>query len=320
VLLAAPLMAFCQNSTVAQSAAERFVFGLGDIRPKFFQVRFSTLPNIQDYPYGEYRDVEKFETNRLIDAKLTVPLVLVERLKLLVQLRYKNELLNLGEIKDVYDRDLNLKNTGLSLLYKVRIGEHLYAAGHFAGSLKADSYMSRPVSAMLDYNSSFVLLWEHNSGSSQTGMGVVTGNTLGRFNILPVLIFDRRINDRWFLEMKLPKRAVVRRVIHEDGFYLLFAVEGNGAAYAISDELYPGESDLEFRRASVDISIGLEKEIHDWLWFGVQVGATQPLRSVLVRRGLRSSSSLHHLSPGVAPYASISVFAVPPRSLFSRTR
>lgn len=293
-------------------------FELGDIRPRFFEIGFRTLPAVQSYPYTERRDVQEFGSNKLINAQLSLPVVYKPGIKLLAQLRYKREWLNLGKIEGVYDRDLSLQNTGLNLLYKIRLNEGLFLAGHLGGSLKADSYQYQFYGSIFDFNSSVIVAREIDGRGQRMGFGVVFGNSLGRFNILPLIVYDKMLSPRWTLEMRLPKEIFFRRILKPDSFYLLFGAEANGAAYYLSEKVYPELDGVEFRRTAIEFNVGLEKEIHDWLWIGCQAGFTQPLRSALVLPGRPSRYAVHNFQHHFTPYASVSLFAVPPRKLMKR--
>jgi hypothetical protein len=322
LLIAGTLPGVCQQETnsVDPGAVTPNPFELSNIRPKFFEFNFRTLPSVGSYPYGEMKDVDRFETNRLIDVKLTVPILFKKKVKVLAQVRHKNELLNLGEIEDIYDKDLTLKNTGVVLLYKIKLQNQFFLAGHISGALKADKYHYQNFTSILDYNSSFIFGKEDRDRNGRLGVGLILGNSLGRFNVAPIIIYDKQFSRNWMLEMRLPKEVTVRRIVKPDNFYLLGSVEASGAAYFLKDNVYPGIPDVEFRRTALDISLGLEKEIHDWLWFGCQAGITQPLRSSLVRAGQPTRSRIHNLQQQFSPYASVSIFAVPPRKLFNKAR
>jgi len=294
-------------------------FQLSDIRPTFLKVSYRTLPAVSNYSYGEFQDVA-FERNYLIDAELTLPVVFTKRLKLLAHLRHKNERLNLGEIEGVYDKSLNLKNSGVLFLYKLKLNEELFLAGHFGGALKTDQYQFQRFTSILDFNSSIVVGKENDLRNKRIAFGVILGNSLGRFQIAPLFIYDKQFNRDWMLEMKLPKEVIVRRIVKSDNFYLIGAVEATGAAYFLSSDVYPGDMDIEYRRTAIEFRLGLEKEIHDWLWFGVDAGITQPIRSSLVTAGDASRNSFHDFGHQFTPFVNLSIFAVPPRKLIDRLK
>jgi hypothetical protein len=120
--------------------------------------------------------------------------------------------------------------------------------------------------------------------------------------------------------MKLPKEIQFRRILKEDNFYLLAGAEVNGAAYFISENIYNGLENIEYRRAAVDLRIGLEKEIYDFLWIGADVGITQPIYSALVESGKPTRNRLFDFDHSFTPYGSISIYLVPPKSWMSKLK
>jgi hypothetical protein len=202
----------------------------------------------------------------------------------------------------------------------LKLNEELFLAGHIGGALKTDKYQFQRFSSILDYNSSIVFGKENRPRNSRIAFGVILGNSLGRFQVAPVFIYDRQFSQNWTLEMKLPKEIVVRRIVKSDNFYLLGSVEAVGASYFLSNDIYPGANDIEYRRTALEFKLGIEKEIHDWLWFGVDAGITQPLRSSLVNAGDVSRNSFHNFEHQFTPFVNLSVFAVPPRKLFNKIK
>gem|GEM_PF-2127965 len=285
-------------------------------RPKFFEINYRTLPSVRAYPSEYLVGNEEFERNRLIDMKLSLPLIMKDNFKLISQLKYKNEVLNLGE-NDFYERKVKLNNSGITLAYQWFYKDSRYIAGHISSSLKADQYHFSSVSSILDYNSS--LVWGIKQGEHNLGFGVILGNSLGRFKIAPVFILEDQLNENWHISMKLPKELTLTRAIVPDNFYLKGSLETIGAAYYLNNPV-DDFSNIEYRRSAIDFKLGLEKEIRDFLWAGVDVGVSQPLNSSLVEPGKPSRNKIYDFNHQFAPFVNFSIFAVPPRSLYRKIK
>lgn len=284
-------------------------------RPKFFEINVSTLPAIKSYPLENAQGNEEFEGNRLIEAKLNVPLFLKPEFKLISQLRYKNEILNLGE-GDYYEKELTLNNTGITFLYQWFYKEGYFLAGHAGAAIKSDFYDIQYLSSMLDYSASVIVGKQKNDQTM--GLGLMLGNSLGRFKILPILVYENRLGPNWSINAYVPKELrLTRRLVH-DSFYLTLSLEGNGASYFFHESSLAEFPAVEFRRRAIDLKVGLEKEIKDWLWAGLYAGATQPLRSILVAGGEPARNRLHNFNQKTSPFVSFSLFVVPPRELYNR--
>ena len=135
-----------------------------------------------------------------------------------------------------------------------------------------------------------------------------------------MFLLDYQLAERWKLEMKLPREVLVRRIVRDDNLYLLAGAEVNGASYFLSEDIYEGQSDLEYRRAAIDLKLGLEKQIYDFLWMGIDLGVTQPLYSALVQSGAPTRNKLFDFKHSVTPYGSISLYLVPPKSLYKKIK
>ncbi len=286
------------------------------IRPKFFHINIRTLPAVQYFPYNEPSQPVKFEGNRLIDAELFLPVVLSKKTTILAQLRYKNESLNLGEIEGSFQRVVKFSNSGMSLYFKHSLGEYHFVAGHVSGALKSDQYQFNYLGSILDYNGS--LVYGKNYDHGKYAFGMLLGNSLGRFRISPLFVLEHQFNNRWLLDAKLPKELSFTRIVKDDNFYVIGGLEAIGATYYLSKDIMNGVDGLEYRRTAIDLKLGVEKEIYDFLWFGVYGGLSQPLSSMLVHSGDPNSRRIHDFNVSVKPFLTFSIFAVPPRKLFQR--
>lgn len=286
------------------------------IRPTFLEISVRSLPAINYYPASDIPQAGGFERNKLYSLKLNLPIILSKKLNVIAQLRYKNEQLHLGEYEDVYEREIHFDNAGLSIVYQYNFDNDLFLAGHFGGYFKSDKFNFEQYSSILDYNSSVLI--GKNIEHGKIGFGAIFGNSLGRFSTYPLFLLDYDFSRKWRLEVKLPKEIKVRRIVRPDNLYLIAGAEVHGAAYFISEDILPDEKNVEYRRAAVEMNIGIEKEIADFLWFGAEFGITQPIYSALVRSGDPTRNKLFNFDHSFTPYGSVSLFIVPPRSLFKK--
>jgi hypothetical protein len=286
------------------------------IRPTFLEISVRSLPAINYYPARDIPKAESFERNKLYSLKLNLPIILSKKLNVIAQLRYKNEQLHLGESEDVYEREIHFDNAGLSIVYQYNFDNDLFLAGHLGGYFKSDKFNFEQYSSILDYSSSVLI--GKNIEHGKVGFGAIFGNSLGRFRTYPLFLLDYDFSRKWRMEVKLPKEIKVRRIVRPDNLYLIAGAEIHGASYFISEDIIPDEKNIEYRRAAVEINIGIEKEIADFLWFGAELGITQPIYSALVRSGDPTRNKLFNFDHSFTPYGSVSLFIVPPRSLYKK--
>jgi hypothetical protein len=288
------------------------------VRPTFFEFSVRTLPAINYYPIDNSGQDQAYEINKLYSVKINLPVIMSRKLDVIGQFRYKNEQLHLGNRQNSQEREVHFDNIGMSMLFRYKINEQYYLGGHFGGFFKADKLTFERYSSILDYNSSFLV--GKNIKRGTFGVGALFGNSLGRLRIYPMFLLDYQLAERWKLEMKLPREVLVRRIVRDDNLYLLAGAEVNGASYFLSEDIYEGQSDLEYRRAAIDLKLGLEKQIYDFLWMGIDLGVTQPLYSALVQSGAPTRNKLFDFKHSVTPYGSISLYLVPPKSLYKKIK
>ncbi len=308
----------CEKRDSLSNKVKKGNFSSCIIRTTFFEISMRSLPAINYYPASDIPQADDFERNNLFSLKLNLPIILSEKLNVIAQLRYKNEQLHLGEYEDEYDKEIHFDNAGLSFMYHYSFDNDLFLAGHFGGYFKSDKFSFKQYSSILDYNTSILI--GKNIERGKIGLGAIFGNSLGRFSVYPLFLLDYDISNKWRIEVKLPKEIKVRRIIRPDSFYLIGGAEVHSASYYISEDFFPGENNIEYRRAAVEMNFGIEKEIVDFLWFGVEIGITQPIYSALVRSGNPTRDKLFDFKHTFTPYGSVSLFIVPPRSLFGKLK
>lgn len=287
-------------------------------RPKFLRLTYQTLPAINALPPGEASIAANnhFEENRIIDFQISAPLILKNDFKLITQLKYKNEVLNLGGVSEDLQRTLFLKNAGLVIIAKQHLSDDQFLVGYFSGSYKSNKFYN--FASILDYNAS--LGWGKTiDKNTELGLGIIAANTFGRFRISPVLSYEKRFSHNLLLDLKLPKRAKLTKLM-SNSLYFYGEIEGSSGRYALNDQVFTGLEDLEFRRTNIDFKLGIEKEVYDWLWMEVNGGYTHPWISRLVNRGGRTRNYIHDFDQNGTAFVSFSLFMVPPRSLFNKHR
>lgn len=300
----------------------QWVFGqsstIDNPRPKFFSISYQSIPSINSTPNYAETTPGNYESNRLVDARLALPLWLGERSKIFTQLKYKNEVLNLGESSNFNDHDIHFKNAGISFLWKYELNNRDHLISYFSTSIKSDRLVFNNLKKHLDYSNS--ILWERSlNEDSKYGFGVIWANTWGRFRVAPVFSFEHRFKNNFLIDLKLPKEASVIKLLN-NGCYSYINLSLNGATYFIHENLYDTYQDVEYRRAAIDFTLGVDHEIHDWLWVGFNAGYSVPFRSFLLNSGDRSRNYIYDFSLNNDPVFSISLFAVPPSSLYNKLK
>lgn len=311
-----PDTSFCQETDSLSINSPQKGIKYNRVRPTFLHFSVRTLPAINDFPQEKQQPNTDYNINKSYNIKLNLPLVYSDRLNIIGQVRYKNEQLHFGYDMANEEKEIHFDNVGVSFLFKYKFKNEYYIGGHAGGFFKADELAFERYASILDFNSSIVIGKDLPLGT--IGFGGLVGNSQSRLTMYPLFLFEYQLSNSWKVEMKLPKEIQFRKIIKPDNFYLIGGAEVNAANYFISEGIFDNNQNLEYRRAAVDFRIGLEKEIYDFLWFGLDVGATQPIYSALVQSGEPTRNKVFDFGHSFTPYASFSVFLVPPKSMMRK--
>ena len=206
---------------------------------------------------------------------------------------------------------------------------HWYIA-RVKGELNGDYTSSElTIKDYLKMSGEFIYGWKR-SRYLAWGVGAQLGYTFGRQSLYPVILYNRTFNPRWGVESLFPARVTVRRNVNPKT--LLFGgytVDGLNYNIKLREPLANGLTTLIVRETEVKFRLRLEREIYDFLWFGVEGGyrynySFNAVDEETNRRGLFSTGVANRPktvqnSLGTVPYASVEIFLVPPRKFLKKT-
>ncbi|QHT71072.1 hypothetical protein GXP67_32680 [Rhodocytophaga rosea] len=216
--------------------------------------------------------------------------------------------------------DKSLKSIGGSIyVVKPWRGKRYFllrASGDLNGDYGADGISKKN---FLQFSIAPLIGWKANDNTSYA-FGFAYGYNFGRPVISPLISYNHTFNKHWGLETMLPTKVKVRYSLNEKTLFFA-STELNGARYNIrlADSVLAKRGNFYLQKAEIRYLISFEREIHDWLWFGLEAGLrsninfslsdkTGPARNALIR------NQLNH-----AMLVSFSLFAVAPRK-FLKTR
>jgi hypothetical protein len=140
-----------------------------------------------------------------------------------------------------------------------------------------------------DYNSDFLRsqylkfsitpLWGRKVNEDFTyALGLSFNYRFGSPLILPVVSFNKNLNEKWDIESALP--AFVKfRYKNNQSLNWINAVELDGASYKIStlNSVFPTANNIHLHRSDIKYSTKIEKKIYKWIWCATEVGLNQNL-------------------------------------------
>ncbi len=135
-----------------------------------------------------------------------------------------------------------------------------------------------------------------------------------RKRVYPVFVYNRNFDKHWGLESTLPLYTKLRygTLDRKNYVYAAAALKGNQFNVDIDPSL---EGPTLFREISIQYTLTLEREIHDWLWCSAEVGWNNGLHFSFENENHSDfTAEQKHRSSSNLIYG-LSVFIVPPRKL-----
>lgn len=285
-------------------------------RAKFFELTYRNYPYANANPSGESNLDEEGE-GHVIKTSLRFPMILSSGFKLIGQVGYQHERIHIPEEAGDFG-NVAFQKLGFTLIGEKKLKNDKFLLGVVSGSSRSEKTSFKNMPSPNSFGASVVVGKEYGD-YNKLGFGIASGVNLGRFSASPVVAFSKRIDQRNFIDALLP-RSITYRHLMSNKFYFYSAIEANNFNYSFADRIYQEVSDLEIRRTELSFNVGLEREIHDWLWMSFEMGLTQPLRNVILEQGERSRNYLSSFNDHIQPVISLSVFAVIPQKLANRLR
>ena len=290
-------------------------------RPKIAEFGVEMLRDYHTATYSE--DVNHAENevdaDRLFKAKLAIPFALNDRYAAGAQLKYYQHRFFFDEEDYLDDNGLytHLNNAtftamGARLFYQRNLPQDSKLKLIGGAEVRSDEF--RWTQNTTKYFISGIYT-RQVSDRTKIGTGFMLNQVMRVTSFYPLFIYERSLNSKWYLELNLPKSASLRRKLNSSN-YLVGTTQFRGWRYNLSNSIEGLPSDLTLRKADLEASLAWEHELHDWLWLQASIGYTKNLRYYLVEPGGRNRDALLRIRARDASYAKLSIFIVPPRSLY----
>lgn len=265
--------------------------------------------------------------------KAYAPLVNNPHLKLILGVNYDREEFKFDNpnASSFYRNleDKGLKVIGLQLAAIRPIDQVHWYIARVKGELNGDYTSSElNVQDYLKMSAEFIYGWKR-SPNFAWGVGGQLGYTFGRQSIYPVILYNRTFNARWGVESLFPARVTLRyNASPATLLFLGYTVDGYNYNIKLREPLDNKLRTLILRQTELKPRLRLEREIYDFVWFGLEAGYRYNASFNALDEEANQGFSLLRKSPrpriidnqmGGAPYASLELFLVPPRKFLKKT-
>ncbi len=312
-LLNCPDSTFCVPSVSGMPRSKGIILSYERV------VNYGVNANSSNPVIGEVND-DKIDNNRQIQFVMRLPVYNKEHLKIALGFQYFTEEFRFDKATYPLFQSLEerpLKSIGLSAyVIKSFRGNKFFllrAAADLNGDYNKDI---APKSDFLKYSLVPLLGWKKNERVAY-GAGLAYSYVFGNPRILPIFVYNRTFNRKWGLEALLPASVRIRHNMTAfDIFYLTAKI--NGASYRISleNEAPFEEYDiLDLKKSEIRLFLTYEREIYDFVWFGVNAGLRKNLSLYLNDSLTGAGERIIEADVRRAFFFNVSLFLVPPRKL-----
>ncbi len=315
---------FSQEDPVIAESDNKFVKKLrrNEPRPKFFILEYTFLKDVHvsatSPEFGE--SSSNIRINERYSLKLRAPIQLKPNYTLLGGFNFKKELFDFensqGDKSDYYN-DLDrrvLSSVGVSLFFKKDINEKKFMYAFWNGTLNSDNISFSEFIDQLKTTIVYTIV-KNVSPVTQIGYGGAFGYIFGGPSVFPVFIYNQTFSEKLNVEMMLPKSAKLRYTFSPE-MYLMLITEINGASYFLKDATVEGYNRVTLQRSAFTVKASFEREIFDWIWFGVTTGYNLPINLYVSEPGKSRKDAIITLDADPSFIFEFSIFAVVPKSIY----
>jgi hypothetical protein len=278
--------------------------------------------SIKSSPSGSYTESGRGEvqSNSRTEIKIRLPVMLKPGFKMAVGFKYFQEDYEFDDLDEnsfPFYRSLDdkpLRSVGGTVyIVKPFLGNKFFLARvgvTLNGDYTRDDEFA--TSEFLRFSVAPMIGWKKDPYTS-FAIGLSLGRDFGRYSVFPVFSYNQSFSRKWGFESFLPVKAKLRFTPNEKNLFYLKA-EGKGANYNIRLDDPNLEADRLYILQKLEIRylLAYEREIHDWLWFGVEAGLRSNFRFNL-NDSPRNNSTIIENDFNDALLLKAGIFVVPPR-------
>src|SRR4030095_16771626 len=308
---------YCTPSVVGLPRPKAFIFSY-ELQPHYKITSTAKDDNFEN-------NSAEINRNRRLDFRLRFPIINKPSLTIAAGLRFSREEVRFDDYpassafyNNLEDRDLRSIGAHFYVVKPTKSNKYfiIRAAFDFNGDYPSDKIKA---GEFLKFSLAPLIGWKKNDNLSY-GVGFSYGYAFGRPLIYPVFSYNKNFNCNWGIESLLPVNLKVRYTTNEKN-YFYGGFELQGASYRLdnSDSIYQSYGKLHLFHSELRLVINYEREIHDWLWFGIEGGLRHNLRFNVTNGPKASSDIILKNKLSTAPLINASLFIVPPRGFFRKS-
>ncbi|MEM9723460.1 MAG: DUF6268 family outer membrane beta-barrel protein [Bacteroidota bacterium] len=246
-------------------------------------------------PIGEDQNVthtDRVQYSYQWGVKLKIPVVLRDDFTLLLDTKYAQQKYNFAS-----DRSINtelhqtlteetLQTLRLGMIGLKPLNADSYLVGQISVGWNSNEYEDFPLSVANSVINLTLLYGKKIHRNLEWGVGIAQTLQFGTYRAYPVFMLNQTFNNKWGLEMVLPKEAFIRRNFNEKTA-LKIGVELDGSNYNLQVDETTRQY-LQLRQGFLRAKAQLEWQLAPMVWTSFETGYIFPV-------------SFRHTYPEVSP-------------------
>ncbi len=261
---------------------------------------------------------ERVEANHHLLAKVKIPLVNKKKMKVLLGLRYFEEVYQFNsdpEENEWMYVNLNgkvMKSTRLSAYFTRSIGYKYYMGLKAEWSSNGDFNRLSHLGKRYQEANLVGMFGVKKSEYKEWGLGVIARNGYRGVAVYPFVLYNHTFNEKWGLESILPVKLMLRYRLHARSLFL-FGGEMASRNYSIDmlqGNMGPhGRYQVRFPEAQLNVSY--QQQLSNWIWMEMKTGFVHYMDSSV--RGTRSvADAAFQVKKGNGAFMKLGLFLSPP--------
>jgi hypothetical protein len=288
-----------------------------EYRPKLVELSLESHSgyNATPKPSQNMNNLTRVKQDIALKMRFGVPVILNDKTIFAVQLKFDQQYYTTENSQNDLFNYLNsheLRNTGLTLFYQDKSVQDRVLTFALQTELASDRWDLNSNSGRYLVNGNYM---KALNAKTNIGFGGVINYALGVWNIYPTFSYKKQLSNKSLFEVFLPSKVGYRYHLNPKTYFIA-ETEFVNWRFNVTDPLENNLGDMALIRADVYFKFRLEKEIHDWLWFGVDTGFIHNVNYGLTEHGTRIANAIQEFNVKDAAFLRFWIFVLPPNKLW----
>ncbi len=255
--------------------------------------------------------------NRRWTLKVRAPILLKDNIKIAGGVKYFVEEYNFENpetldnefYRGLEDRPLRSIRADIFVMKPTRTNKYFIL--RISGALNGDFKGIDLGSNYFKFSIAPLIGWKKNRYLSYA-FGIAYSEIFGRRSIYPIASYNHTFSRHWGIESILPVELKLRYNSIDQKNFVYFKAELNGSNYTLN--FFENTDEPVFlEKSEIRFLLNYEREIYDFLWFGVEAGFRKNINFDLSENARIKAETIVDNQLNEAVVGNISIFIVPPR-------